>query len=110
ARPPAIVRWFEACLGRVPAPAGKEALRVLLADRALRLWHVAQLPGAQAGGDTIDVDHVVAIAKVERSHGNVDRLCEWLSNQQTLALLNDPDYLLATDGGVGPGRVAAQNR
>jgi membrane glycosyltransferase len=107
ARPPAIVRWFEACLARVRVPAFAGALRQLAMDRRLRLWHAAQLQASGAplhaptivgppddGGDLINVDHVVALAKVGRSDGDLDKLCPWLTTRQTMALLHDPVYLL----------------
>jgi membrane glycosyltransferase len=106
----AIVRWFEACLDRVRAPAAGAALRVLGAERGLLLWHVAQLPAAvSADGDGIDVDHVVAQAKVDRSDGELDKLCGWLSTPQTMALLHDRQYLLGMNDGADPGRLAALN-
>ncbi|HEX7035801.1 MAG TPA: glucans biosynthesis glucosyltransferase MdoH [Pseudomonadales bacterium] len=119
ADPPAIVRWFEACLERVRVPAFAGALRQLALDRNLRLWHTAQLSAngatlvsasaADNGGDPIDVDHVVALAKVSHSDGDLDKLCPWLTTRQTLALLHDPVYLLGLDETEPAAPVAAQN-
>ena len=109
---PPVVRWFEACLERIGSPASGQALRVLSAERGLRVWHVAQLPGLESTADdqNIDVDHVVALAKVERSAGELDKLCPWLTTPQTMALLHDPGYLIGIDRGADPARVAAQVR
>jgi membrane glycosyltransferase len=109
-RPQAILRWFEVCLGRARAPAAGEALRLLADDAGLRRWHLAQLPALTGDGDSIDVDQVVALAKVDRSDGELDKLSAWLTARQTLALLNDRPYLLGLENRAGPDQLAAQSQ
>ncbi len=111
-RPPAIVRWFENRLAATErVPAGVHPLKRLWDDAELRRWHVAQLSAPPMDApDNLDVDHVLALAKAERSGPDLTKLCDWLDRRQTMALLNDRDYLVGLGGGKDPAQLVGVNR
>ena len=90
ARPPYLALDLETRLAEeTAAPDTSAALLRLRRDPVLSAWHLAQLAPA-VPGETLSDEALVGLAKAERE-ADPEILTQWLSRDQTMALLSQPD-------------------
>jgi membrane glycosyltransferase len=90
ARPPQLARDLEMRLAeQTVAPDAPAALVQLKRDPAFSAWHLAQLAPA-IPGETLSDEALVGLAKAERE-GDPEILTQWLSRDQAMALLAQPE-------------------